>query len=191
MARRYDDQEYLDLWVSDGEYPKIHNRMFDGVRQEFPPPSKDLVFLDLCCSTGLLGAHLRELGYGVAFADGDEQAVVRGKAAGTYGSDPLWFGQITMDTVESLGGFMAESGVTDVAARRCLCVLSNVVPLDVFGRVFADAGAKRLLLEGQVISSRAKQPNGAGKDQAAGLVSSGRWEIVTRVDPDVFYLEAV
>ena len=191
MGTRYDDQIYLDTWKDTGEYPKIHTAVFDAAIDHHPEPSTDLTFLDLCCSTGLLGAHLREAGFSTVFADGDKKAIDRGIAAGTFSRDPLWFGDVTPGTINHLGQWMAENNVTDVMARRCLCVLSLKVELDVIGNVFADAGAERLTLEGQLISSRATAKNGAGEDQAAGLESSGRWKTVERVNKAIFYLEVV
>jgi len=185
---RFDSQEHLDAWLADGTYPKIHDWIFDEGLMELPLPAEVGRLADLCCSTGLLGARFREAGYDVAFIEGDSKAIERGRAAGTYGDDPLWEGNINEANIAEVGTWMKDTGIDAVVARRCLCVLSEKVALTVVADVFADAGVRCILLEGQKISTTSVHPFGSGESQAEGM--SNRYRITTRCSPNIFFLEA-
>jgi len=185
---RFNGQERLDEWSDHGIFPKIHDYIYEAAMMELPLPSAATRVADLCCSTGLLGARMRSSGYKVAFLEADTDAIVRGRAAGTFAEDPLREGFIDEDTIKDTGSWLSGNEVDIILARRCLCVLSERVPLPVVAEVFAEAGVTAILLEGQKILSTSVHPFGSADAQAEGL--SSHYDVVTRCSQTILYLEA-
>lgn len=178
---RFNDPFYVEDWVTNGNYPKIHNNIFSIAKER--PVSR---FVDLCCSTGLLGRRLvDELGWSGCSIDSDARALERGLEAGVFDSIPVQLMKITPATLGELFAFLSDHEVTTVVARRCLCVLWEVVPLDELQSMFLDVGVDTILLEGRRIDNRAVHPLGSADAQAAAF---DRFK-VTRSFKDIRLLE--
>lgn len=181
---RFNDQGYLDAYAESRRYPRIHDAIWNAAVAEL----SSLTVLDLCCSTGLLGARLRDnLRCQMVWAEQDADAIARGIGAGAIERGRLWTGTITPETIGSLTGFLIEHGVTGVVARRCLCVISEKCPLYLVRDAFDTAGITEVLLEGQAQDVRAVHPFGSADAQVAALAPNYVLR-PTRYGRDVRYL---
>ena len=154
-----DDQKYLDAFRERGEFPKIHDALFQLFLQE----AKGKVFLDLGCSTGLLGQRILQqiAGSTVFGVDRDEDAHRRGELAGTK------FPRYLVDVTREYRDFyklLVNLRPQVVVARKCIAELfgspppipdSHADPLfgDSWGKCFLDTlricGVRQLFLEGR------------------------------------------
>lgn len=168
---RFNDQAYVEAWKRDRTYPRIHNAIYQACVDRLDGTT----VLDLCCSTGLLGRRIADcLALPVVAFDGDTDAVNRGLAAGVFSPPcaiPVLCQRLAPDTMPGFLGFLGEHHVTQVVARRCLCDLSEVVPLPDLAAALHAVGVARIVLEGRKLDSRAVHPVGSADAQAAGLTS--------------------
>jgi hypothetical protein len=150
MSRRFDSLEHLAAYRRHGAFPAIHDSLYELVSRY----ARERRFLDLCCSTGLLGQRL--LGTGVAdFAlgvDGDRLAVQNAIDHGV--TMPVRHLALAADTLPLLGRLIEENSIRAVVARRCLPELLGDRPeLDgAFTDTLADSGITQLFVEGRIMS---------------------------------------
>lgn len=176
---RYDSQERLDLWARTGRFPSIHDTLAAFVAARVREPRG---FLDLCCSTGLLGQRIKSMfpDAAVVGVDADAGAIGRGTCAGV--SVPLVLAQIEPGTFQRLGAIMREHGVTVVVARRCLSELFANAPGcgDALSSALQAYGAREMFVEGRMRMARASHPYPHIDAELAELNATGSWKLVAR-----------
>jgi hypothetical protein len=150
---RYDAVEYLRAFRDAGRFPAIHNELFALILSE----GRGAKFLDLCCSTGLLGERLARF-YGASFVlgvDSDADALAAAREHGVR--IQLQEMKISPECMGELGAVIHEHGITSVVARRCLPEIMG--PWPEYDRVLAitlaDAGVREVFIEGRVKTMRA------------------------------------
>ena len=185
-SRRFNSTDYLQRWRGQGIWPLIHYGMFTAAVLEFPRPGvHDGTVLDLCSSTGLLGAHLAEAGYPVVWADADPVAIALGIDFGAI-TGPRWRHRLVPETLPIFATWLVKHRVRSILARRCLRELadSGIHPAT-FGAALHAHGVQRLLVEGQK-HGRNRHPLGTVEDQTEAL--SGHWQVAAAYGPDIRYL---
>ena len=149
---RFDSLEYLDQWQREGRYPAIHDEMFAVVTSRVVGRR----YLDLCCSTGLLGQRIAAKAWAetVVGVDGDNGALQAGKDAGI--NVPLIHLAITDTTMDQLGDLIRQHGLTVMLARRCLPELSDGDPERAkrLLAITAKAGITEIVVQGRDVSRR-------------------------------------
>lgn len=151
---RFDSPEHLVAWQNTGRFPWIHDAMYAFVAEHV----EGSVFLDLCCSTGLMGERIRRRvrGARVVGVESDRRAIAAARSAGI--TFPILELRLGCDTLARFREFVAEHGVQVVLARRCIPELCGG-KTDGFGpqlvAALAGAGVKEVVLQGRVDSTRA------------------------------------
>lgn len=152
MSRRFDSTSYLADWRAWGRFPPIHDDIYQAVAEH----AEGQVFLDLCCSTGLLGERIRR---GIRDAvvvgvESDPAAIRHGQLAGI--NFPVLELQLTDETLPRFREFLAEHRVTTLVARRCIPELCH--GRGEFGHhlvaTLASAGVREVFLQGRTWSHR-------------------------------------
>lgn len=154
---RYDSQERLDAWRTLRVWPEIHDDLFHLVLSE----ARGRRFLDLCCSTGLLGQRLLDKMPGcerVLGLDADAGALERGRDAGV--SVPLYHLPITRESLGQLVALVERERITGLVARRCL---SEIFAADAswapeFIDALASGGIREVFIQGRAPTARATHP---------------------------------
>lgn len=190
---RFDSPEHVQAWKASGAYPRIHAPIFEAaVTEMLPPPESAGPVLDLCSSTGLMGAHLRQLGYEVYWAEPDTKAYQLGLQHGAITSrDRLFTPPIEDRTLAAFAGWVADAGIRWVVARRCFPELSLHMDLTAFVVALADAGVQGIAVEGQKMNARSTHPFGHGETQARVLAESGRWTITWSRPPHLYIAASI
>jgi len=175
---RFDAPEHVHLWQKTGQYPLIHDPIVDYVRGAVSP--NDGPILDLCSSTGLLGARLYELGYTVCAVQEPNGALQFGYKAGVYRGVPLLEARIDADSLPAFLHYVSEQDVETVVARRAFPELWDALGGRTgFGLLAAGlqaAGVERIVLEGRAPTRKATHPLATAAAEAAALVGHG-WRL--------------
>lgn len=167
MSLRFDSEERLELWQRTGRFPDIHDDLFTTIEVEAEGDS----FLDLCCSTGLLGQRLLSAGRKAVGVEMDERTIALGKRYGVQ----LEVTQlaVTVDTFDVLGDVLKRNGVNVLVARRCLSeIFFRPVEREQCGRfadMLCDAGVKEVFLQGRQYTPKASHPVPSIKHEVALL----------------------
>lgn len=161
MFLRFSDEEYLRAWSEEGLYPKIHNIIYTLFSSTHEAES----VVDLCCCTGLLGQHIKDVNnVSVVAVEGDEAWIERGKKWGTNVETlNLW---VLPNTLEVFTSFLKEHKVTGITARRCISeIFGNddkgrhlKEPNWAWAKIFTDAiigaGVNEIWIEGRANQGR-------------------------------------
>lgn len=162
---RFSDEEYLRAWKEDKIFPKIHQRIFDLFSMTFEAES----VIDLCCCTGLIGQHIKEMhGINVVGVEGDPNWIERGKKWGI--ELPIYELWITPDTLATFLDIIKKEKVTGIVARRCISELfgndekgrrlksPNWPWAEQFSEKILNAGITELWFEGRADQGRSVHP---------------------------------
>ncbi len=159
--RRFNSEEYLRAYAMAKRFPAIHDSIFFAASRWASGPLGDI-----CSSTGLLGRRFHDLlGLETRALEGSLESVNLGTRYGVYGLD----NPATNILVQpSAMGKVAEwlHGLHTLVARRCLCEISEKVPLVQFAKAVAEAGVKIVALEGRLQSVKSVHPFGHADKQA-------------------------
>jgi ribosomal protein L11 methylase PrmA len=147
MSKRFNSLEYLEDYQKFGRWPQIHNQMFNLIMAE----SRSERFIDLGCSTGLLGERVMlKMRSRVVGIDCDLEAIEAALKANVI-IDFVRM-EINQDTLESLKAIITTQNITCVIARRILPEIVNNNKW--FGyelaKAFAESGIKEIFLEGRI-----------------------------------------
>jgi hypothetical protein len=156
MSRRYDSEEYLQDWKTGGVFPDIHKPIVDLMAAHVGGRE---VVLDLCCSTGILGAQIRtRVTRNVVGIEGNLKPIALGRRYGVV--QPIYEVTITPQTWPEVDKIISHQCVTVVVARRCLSEIFGERPE--WGPVVAQnlkrLGVRRIFLQGRAFSKRSTHP---------------------------------
>ena len=188
MSTKYNSPEYLRGWVAKRLYPDIHSAIFLAATTAL----KGKRVLDICCSYGLLGQHLKDTGQFefVCGMDAEEPTV---NAAMIKGIEiPLMVMKLTWGTSVAFTQYLAQNRIDTIVARRAFPELFSEDPD--FGREmsreFHNVGVKEILIEGRVVSPRTTNALGRLENEVA-LFSDQYEQQPTPYDlPNIAYLRA-
>lgn len=185
--RRFNSEEYLTNWRAKGQFPKIHDALFNMIAAEALGTSG----LDLCCSTGMLGTRLIEkLGWRCVGVDADKDAIALSESFGL----PMPIRNMVIDdqTLPELVGLLERNRVEVLVARRCLCDVfcpSRSGDPGGFGFRFVDAlagaGIRECFVQGMANVGRSTHP--IPNIDAEVAFFTGRYRVVRKVG-EVAYL---
>lgn len=149
---RFDSLEHLVAFNKSRVYPKIHDDLFHLVVAHSDPTQP---FVDLCCSTGLLGQRLLDENYQGFGVD----TVLHYAAVEAGVALPLFKLKITRSTLPSLGALLHEHHTQMVVARRCLPELLGTDNFGAeLGKLFIDAGVTDVFLQGRKPTKNPRNP---------------------------------
>src|SRR4051812_37256610 len=105
---RFDSLAYLQAFRRQGRYPAIHDQLFRLIVAE----SRGCRFLDLCCSTGLLGQRVMSFAGAMAVVgvDADVDAIAAARQHGV--TIPLVQMRIAPETYGELGAMLKEHRIS-------------------------------------------------------------------------------
>jgi len=164
---RFNSVQHTEAFAAGRGFPKIHDNIFNLIAETWTGGS----FIDVCCSTGLLGQRLIDkLGVMCCGLEGDAEAIANGKEHGVS----MFIYQLLLDD-RSLGGFsriLRDHDVNTVVMRRCVSELfAKGMPLGVgntvqtelkpeFAAQYVDAllgaGVNEIYLQGRAESASSK-----------------------------------
>jgi len=151
---RFNDEYYLKAWKENNEYPKIHRKLFELIKERVTGDS----FIDVCGCHGLLGQHLLELGSAV-MCDADTKTIKMGK---DYGLTLKQYEiKITENTYPEFSQILTTNSVNVLVARRCFSEIFAPIPKDhwpTFAQLIKDAGVKEVFLQGRAVSKNHTHP---------------------------------
>lgn len=160
MGRRFNDTSYLEQWKKDRTYPSIHSNIFNLISSTVESTS----IVDICCSTGLLGQHVSDLGLDVFGVEYSETSIANAKK---YGIEmPIYQMHIDRSSINDLCKLISENGATGLLARRCLSELfvardGESIDFDwanIFSQKIIKAGIKEVWIEGRADQGRSTHP---------------------------------
>lgn len=149
---RFDAQEHIDRWYTQGHYPAIHSPVVKMAVNEL----RGVRGVDVCCSHGLLGAQLfKNHGLNMIGVDGDHKAIMLARERGI--PMPIHEMKINRATAKEFFVECVMHGAQFLIMRRCAPELFGD-DLD-FGREFfstaESVGIKEIVLEGRVRTPKA------------------------------------
>jgi SAM-dependent methyltransferase len=151
--KRFNSPEHLDVWRAIGRFPSIHDALYQLIAEQ----SDGKGFLDLCCSTGLLGQRILKgiKGARVYGVDADIKALDAAVVAGiTY---PMLKLTLMPAMIETFLAHVRDNRIDVLVARRCMPELFGSDRA--FGLAFvegiAKAGVKEVFLQGRVPTVKA------------------------------------
>lgn len=154
---RFDDEGYLQAWSQEGRYPAIHDDLYRFVMVY---GAVELHYLDLACSTGLLGQRLRDAGYKVVGVDRDRKAI---ELAGRHGV-PLTIEELEVDAAHPapLVELLEVYGITAIIARRCFpeIIGEDLSRAPILAKALHAAGVHEIFIEGRQWSRASRHPLG-------------------------------
>lgn len=169
---RFNSTQHVEQFAQGRGYPKIHDNIFNLIAETWRGGS----FVDVCCSTGLLGQRLIDkLGVMCVGVEGDLEAIGNGKQHGIHMS--LHHVLLDVDTLGLFSRILDMHQVNTVVMRRCVSELfAKGMPLGVgntvqtelkadFAVKFVDtllgAGVNEIYLQGRAesVSSKHVIPN--------------------------------
>jgi len=164
---RFNSTTYVDHYKVTGRFPKIHDNLFNLITETWEGGS----FIDVCCSTGLLGQRLIDkLGVMCCGIEGDSRAITAGKQGGVQMT--VYQTYIDEKSLANLSRILSDHDVNTVVMRRCVSELfAKGMPLGVgntvqtelkpgFAEKFIDtllaAGVDEIYLQGRAESASSK-----------------------------------
>lgn len=141
---RYNSIERLQEWKDTGNFPKIHDDIFEMIMARLKPGE---VFCDICCSTGLLGQRLLEAGHA---GFGLEMQAREIKQAHDFGVKLSIYQRVISRELVSTPTALFGEMVDALVARRCF---SEIFMKDDFSKAFSfeliESGVKQVFLQGR------------------------------------------
>ena len=186
---RYDSENHLTAWRDTGRFPAIHDPLWNLIGEE----SQGQVFLDLCCSTGLLGTRiLTVLKRPCIGIEADAAAIQLARQHGI--PLPMTELRLGVPTLDQFMELVETAGVQTILARRCIPELFGYGPriLEEFVHQFTGGIARRgvceLFIEGRKPTARATHPIPDLDTEIRVVCLSGHFR-VSRRSGDCAYLE--
>ena len=148
---RFNSQEHLDTWKRTGQFPFIHDDLFSLIANY----SREAQFMDLCCSTGLLGRRVVESDHSATCVsvDGDALAMNAAVQAGVFDYNHRMTPVVRrLEDTASLVSLFREHTVRAIIARRCLPELfgDDLALGKEFAQLAYVRGVREIFLEGRV-----------------------------------------
>ena len=115
---RFNSKLHLEGFRDGRGYPRIHDNIFNLIAETWTGGS----FVDVCCSTGLLGQRLIDkLGVMCCGVDGDAEAIANGKAYGIQMKVHHLI--INEETLGLFSRILDQHDVNTLVFRRCISEL--------------------------------------------------------------------
>lgn len=152
---RFNAPEHLHAWKLSHRYPAIHDNIFQLCSSHM----RGLRVLDLCCSTGLLGARVAAyFGADVVGVDADERALNAARAAGL--DIHLVHMHVDSFNLAPLENLIQQHQIQTVLARRCLPELfgHDLQAGAAFAQMLHRLKVQEVFIEGRVASKAAVNP---------------------------------
>jgi hypothetical protein len=147
---RFNSPAHLDLWQETGQFPAIHANIVAMAKSKLANHRG----LDLCCSHGLLGTQLVEIGFDMLGIDDDNTAVTKARYANI--PMPIHKFKVTKTNFDRFKSVAAMHKTEFIVARRCLPELFGE-DLE-FGRYFFKT-MRELWVHEIILEGRVKTPN--------------------------------
>lgn len=181
---RFDSPALLTAWEA-GQYPAIHDAIFNTIAATVPPGAR---VLDLGACTGLLTSRLQKAGYVVTAAEGNMRSYRAGLQAGTWGAAPVWTQYVTPGTLEGFMALLEDRDVDVIAARRVTPEVHDSMGDSFYQFIDAITGSRvrTIILEGRKPSRKTVHPLGSADAEAAAY--GPYWRVTDRAG-DVRVLE--
>lgn len=146
---RYDSEELVKRYKESGQFPEIHNDIFNFILNIMPVNAR---MLDLGCSTGLLTIRLQRAGFACIGIDGDMQAITKSPAEPIrdFIPAPVIFKEVKQPYIQFFE-WLDQYRCNTLVARRILPELfGHDLPLGkAFIMLLRHAGINRIFLEGR------------------------------------------
>jgi hypothetical protein len=155
ISRRFNDQEYIDNYLTAGEFPRIHDEIAGAIAAA--APEREPCF-DLGSNIGLLS--IRSLSLGRSHCVGIEGFAPDFQRAVPHPGVRYENFYITRETFPRLESLLDEVAPTLVIARRVVSEIGSKEPAIVkeMAGIFYSHGVKKIALQGRVRAARPTVP---------------------------------